>query len=84
MPIQSLALTGAPAVRIRNLAQAHPGSVIVMSTHGRGALGRVALGSVTAEVIREGETPVVVIPPHTPAPLAKTAPLIHSTVVAEG
>jgi nucleotide-binding universal stress UspA family protein len=84
MPIQSLALTGAPAGRIRDLAQAHPGSVIVMSTHGRGPLGRVALGSVTAEVIREGATPVVIIPPHAPAPPAKTAPLIRPTVVAEG
>jgi nucleotide-binding universal stress UspA family protein len=84
MPIQSLALTGAPAGRIRDLAQAHPGSVIVMSTHGREALGRVALGSVTAEVIREGATPVVAIPPHAPAPLTKTAPLIRPTVVAEG
>lgn len=84
MPIQSLALTGAPAGRIRDLAQAHPGSVIVMSTHGRGPLGRVALGSVTAEVMREGATPVVVIPPHAPAPLAKTAPLMRPTVVAEG
>jgi nucleotide-binding universal stress UspA family protein len=84
MPIQSLALTGAPAGRIRDLAQAHPGSVIVMSTHGRGPLGRVALGSVTAEVIREGATPMVAIPPHAPAPLAKTAPLMRPTEVAEG
>jgi nucleotide-binding universal stress UspA family protein len=84
MPIQSLALTGAPAGRIRDLAQAHLGSVIVMNTHGRGPLGRVALGSVTAEVIREGATPVVAIPPHAPAPLAQTAPLTRPTVVAEG
>jgi nucleotide-binding universal stress UspA family protein len=80
MPIQSLALTGSPAGRIGDLAQAHPGSVIVMSTHGRGPLGRVALGSVTTEVIREGATPVVVIPPHAPAPLAKTAPLKRPAV----
>jgi nucleotide-binding universal stress UspA family protein len=83
MPIQSLALTGAPAGRIRDLARAHPGSVIVMSTHGRGPLGRMALGSVTTEVIWEGATPVVVIPPHAPAPLARTAPLKRPTAVVE-
>jgi nucleotide-binding universal stress UspA family protein len=84
MPIQSLALTGAPADRIPDLAQAHPGSVIVMSTHGRGPLSRAVLGSVTTQVIQEGATPTLVIPPHAPAPLARTAPLKRPTAVVEG
>jgi nucleotide-binding universal stress UspA family protein len=79
--IQSIALTGSPAGRIRDLAEAHPGSVIVMSTHGRTALARAALGSVTTEIIREGATPALVIPPHAPAPLARTAPLKPPTAV---
>jgi len=81
--IQSIALTGSPAGRIRDLAEAHPGSVIVMSTHGRTPLARVALGSVTTEIIREGATPALVIPPHAPAPLARTAPLERPTAVVE-
>jgi nucleotide-binding universal stress UspA family protein len=81
--IQSISLTGSPAGRIRDLAEAHPGSVIVMSTHGRAALARAALGSVTTEIIREGATPTLVIPPHAPAPLARTAALKPPTVVVE-
>jgi nucleotide-binding universal stress UspA family protein len=80
-PIQSLASTGAPAGRILDLAAAHLGSVIVMSTHGRGPLRRMALGSVTTEVIWESAAPVVVIPPRAPAPRARTAPLKRPTAV---
>jgi len=82
-PIQSMSLTGAPARRILALAEAHRGSVIVMSTHGRGPLARAALGSVATEIIREGATPALVIPPHAPAPLARTAPLMRPTEVVE-
>jgi nucleotide-binding universal stress UspA family protein len=80
-PIQSMALSGAPARRIRDLAEAHPGSVIVMSTHGHGALARVVLGSVTRETLHDTTTPVVVIPPHAPAPLVRTAPLKRPELV---
>jgi nucleotide-binding universal stress UspA family protein len=82
-PIQSLARSGAPAGRILDLAAAHQGSVIVMSTHGRGPLRRVALGSVTTEIIWESAAPVVVIPPHAPAFRARTVPLKRPTAAAE-
>jgi nucleotide-binding universal stress UspA family protein len=83
-PIQSMVMTGTPELRILDLAAAHPGSVIVMSTHGRGPLSRAVLGSVTTQIIREGSTPTLVIPPHAPAPLARTAPLKRPTAVVEG
>lgn len=35
--------------------------LIVMSTHGRGALGRLVFGSVTDEVVRKGTTPTVLL-----------------------
>jgi transposase len=41
--MQSMLLAGAPARRILDLADAHPGSVIVVSTHGRGPLARATL-----------------------------------------
>jgi nucleotide-binding universal stress UspA family protein len=84
LPIQSMVMTGMPGLRILDLAAAHPGSVIVMSSHGRGPLSRAVLGSVTTQVIREGATPALVIPPHAPAPLARTAPLKRPAVVVEG
>jgi nucleotide-binding universal stress UspA family protein len=83
LPIQSMALAGGPGLRILELAEAHPGSVIVMRTHGRGPLSSAVLGSVTTEIIREGATPAVVIPPHAAAPLARTAPLERTTAVVE-
>jgi nucleotide-binding universal stress UspA family protein len=84
LPIQSMVMTGTPGLRILDLAEAHPGSVIVMCTHGRGPLSRAVLGSVTTQVIHEGATPTLVIPPHAPAPLARTAPLKRPTVLVEG
>jgi nucleotide-binding universal stress UspA family protein len=82
LPIQSMVMMGTPELRILDLAEAHPGSVIVMSTHGRGPLSRAVLGSVTTQIIWEGATPTLVIPPH--APLVRTAPLKRPTAVVEG
>jgi nucleotide-binding universal stress UspA family protein len=79
-----MVMTGASGLRILDLAAAHPGSVIVMCTHGRGPLSRAVLGSVTTQIIREGATATLVIPPHAPAPVARTAPLKRPAVVVEG
>jgi nucleotide-binding universal stress UspA family protein len=84
LPIQSKVMTGTPGVRILDLAETQPGSAIVMCTHGRGPLSRAVLGSVTTHIIHEGATPTLVIPPHAPAPLARTASLKRPTAVVEG
>jgi nucleotide-binding universal stress UspA family protein len=42
-------------------ARAWPADVIVMGTHGRGAIGRALLGSVADHVIRRAECPVVTL-----------------------
>jgi nucleotide-binding universal stress UspA family protein len=60
---QTLVLTGEPAERLVELSGDHPGSLIVMSTRGRGGLARAVLGSVSAEVTRRSAVPVVVVPP---------------------
>ena len=46
-PIETMTLLGAPEPRMLELACAHPCSVIVISTHGRGLLARAALWGVT-------------------------------------
>ncbi len=79
-PVESITLLGAAAPRILELATAHPGSVIVMSTHGHGPLARAALGSVTSATAQDATMPILVIPPHALAPLARTAPLKRPTV----
>jgi nucleotide-binding universal stress UspA family protein len=80
-PMETMTLLGDPTSRILELAASHLSSVIVMSTHGRGALGRAALGSVTTVTVQNATTPILVIPPHAPASLAQTAPLKRPTAV---
>jgi nucleotide-binding universal stress UspA family protein len=59
---------GLPADKIVQYAHAHPGSVVVMATHGRTGLAKVMLGSVARRVIQHGNTPTLVVPSFTPPP----------------
>jgi nucleotide-binding universal stress UspA family protein len=81
-PIETIALLGTPAPRILELGRSHPRSVIVMSAHGHGSLARATLGSVTSATVQGATTPILVIPPHAPAPLARTAPLKRLSAMA--
>ena len=60
--VQTALRVGEPAREILRLAEAHPESLIVMSTHGRGGIARFLLGSVVSEVVRKAELPVLVVP----------------------
>ena len=42
--------------------------LVVMTTHGLGPVGRFLLGSVADDLIRRGPAPVLLVPPHDPAP----------------
>ena len=62
--------TGQPASEITRAAETNHGSIIAIVSHGRGGLRRLALGSVTTEVVHKSRAPVLVIPPgaaHAPA-----------------
>jgi len=50
---------GDPAERITAVAERTPGSLVVMSTHGRAGMGRLILGSVADEVLRASSRPVL-------------------------
>jgi nucleotide-binding universal stress UspA family protein len=52
-----------PADAITDLARRVDASLVVMSTHGRTGLARVALGSVAMDVVRRSECPVLVTRP---------------------
>lgn len=54
---------GAPAEKIVEYAREHPGSLVVMSTHGRSGLANVMLGSVARGVVLQGNTPTLVVRP---------------------
>ena len=53
-------IVGQPAAQIIAAAQQHGSGMIVVGTHGRGALGNLLLGSVTMRVIAESPVPVLV------------------------
>ena len=57
---------GTPAEEI--VAATRPGDLVVMSTHGRGGLGRWFLGSVAEEVVRRATVPVMLVRTATQAP----------------
>lgn len=48
------------ALAIVELAEQLPASMVAMTTHGRGGLGRTALGSTTMRVVHRGPCPVIV------------------------
>lgn len=54
---------GEAAMVIAQARQSHNSDLIVMSTHGRGGLARLAYGSVAERVLRLGACPVLLIPP---------------------
>ena len=53
---------GAPADQIVDYVKANNISLVVMTSHGRGGLRRLLVGSVTDRVIRSCEVPVLVNP----------------------
>lgn len=53
---------GRPADEIIRAADTIAADLVVMSSHGRGGLRRWAFGSVTDDVLRGGNTPVMVVP----------------------
>ncbi len=71
---QTMFQQGIPAEVILGLAETRPGSLLVMSTHGRTGLKRLVLGSVTLAVARKSRIPLMIVPTTT-AELAKSAPV---------
>jgi nucleotide-binding universal stress UspA family protein len=56
-----------PASAILRFASGLPGAVVVMASHGRTGLRRLALGSVTLDVLGRSPQPVLVVPAGPPA-----------------
>ena len=52
---------GAPAESIVEAARMRKADLIIMSSHGRGGLGRLILGSVAESVLRSTDTPILLI-----------------------
>ncbi len=65
---------GDPADTILSLADEHRAELIVIASHGRGALGRWTFGSVADRLARTSTLPVLVIRPKDAAPEVDTLP----------
>jgi nucleotide-binding universal stress UspA family protein len=61
--VKAAVTVGDPATEILNSAQREHIRTIVMTSHARGALGRVAFGSVADRIARTAEIPVVIVRP---------------------
>ncbi|OGP21490.1 MAG: hypothetical protein A2054_00820 [Deltaproteobacteria bacterium GWA2_55_10] len=56
-------LSGVPHSAIVNYAKKNKSDVIVIGSHGKGALDRLIVGSNTERVLRKAPCPVLVVPP---------------------
>jgi len=61
--VRRLLRVGDPARAILAAAEAERATLIAMATHGRGGLGRLLFGSVTARVMRASPIPVLTVRP---------------------
>jgi nucleotide-binding universal stress UspA family protein len=71
VPVATHVSQGDPAEQIVRTAQAYPGSLIVMSTHGQIGLAHPPIGSVAQAVLRTASVPVLVIPAKSALPLTE-------------
>ncbi len=62
--VQTKMLVGRPGDAIVDEARQCAAGLVVLGTHGRGAVGRAILGSVAHEVLRAAPCPVLLIGPH--------------------
>src|SRR4029453_3401945 len=61
-PATQAVVVGRPPAEIVRYAEGHAADVIVMGTHGYGAVKRFLLGSVADQVLRQATCPVLVVP----------------------
>jgi nucleotide-binding universal stress UspA family protein len=66
--VDFLVWEGDPGEAIIEAAQAESADMIVVGSHGRGAVGRFLIGSVSDHVVRHASCPVLVVRSSAPAP----------------
>ncbi|HNQ23722.1 MAG TPA: universal stress protein [Phycisphaerae bacterium] len=60
-PVRTEVVVGRPFVEIVGYARRHEVDLIVMATHGRGAISHILLGSTTEKVVRKAPCAVLVV-----------------------
>jgi nucleotide-binding universal stress UspA family protein len=77
--VQLQVTSGDPATEILSIADQRGADLIVLASHGRGAIGRVAFGSVADRVARASRIPVMIVRPHDAA--TEEAPVVIRRLV---
>jgi len=70
--VSFLVWQGDPGDMIVAAAEAEHADMVVVGSHGRGAVGRFLLGSVSEHVVRNAPCPVLVVRPREAMPVAQT------------
>jgi nucleotide-binding universal stress UspA family protein len=84
-PITTVQLDGPIATALHDYAVASKADLVVMTTHGRGAVSRFWLGSVADALVRQLPMPVLLVRPHEPAPDYAHAPALgHILIPLDG
>jgi nucleotide-binding universal stress UspA family protein len=81
VPTQTALIDGDVVTALRKYAAEKGIDLVVMSTHGRGALGRFWLGSVADELMRKMPVPVLVVRPGEGKPDLRRQPELKSILV---
>lgn len=85
VPVEIRLVEGEVAASIAAEAAAHGIDLVVMTTHGRGALGRFWLGSTTDELVRHLPMPILLARPHEQTPdLTREPGLKHILIALDG
>jgi len=66
--VSFLVWAGDPGDQIVAAAEAERADMVLVGSHGRGAVGRLFLGSVSEHVVRNAPCPVLVVRPRDPGP----------------
>jgi universal stress protein A len=67
VPVTFLVWEGEPGESIVSAATAEHADLVLVGSHGRGAVGRFLIGSVSDYVVRHAPCPVLVVRPRAPA-----------------
>jgi nucleotide-binding universal stress UspA family protein len=81
VPVTEAVVNGLDAEGILQRVQDGKADLILMTTHGRGPLGRFFLGGVADELIRKAAVPVLLVHPRDPAPGVVPEPLLEHMLV---
>ena len=84
VPVDTLVSTGNPSYEINTIAQDQVEPVIVMASHARTGIARVAVGSVAASVIHDARCPVVVVRGADPEAAGAAGALTRLLVALDG